>query len=116
MTKIIALAIALSGLSNMAIAQTLAFEGAWAQNPEICNATNTDLVPMRISKTTIQFYESQCALTEPVNIRDMNGQLFDFVCAGEGETWSHRGLLLLNADGTLTYASNGQSLILQRCE
>ncbi|NOR63855.1 MAG: hypothetical protein GQ535_15370 [Rhodobacteraceae bacterium] len=116
MTRIFALIIAVSSLFNAATAQTLNFAGSWAHNPDSCNVTNTDLIPMRISDTSILFYESRCELTNPVNIRDMNGQLFDFVCTGEGEEWGARGLLLLNADGTLTYSSSDQTIILQRCE
>jgi len=116
MTKFFALIIAVSSLTNTATAQALNFSGSWAQNAPSCNVTHSDLVPMRISGTSIRFYESRCELTNPVNIRDMNGQLFDFVCSGEGEEWSTRGLLLLNADGTLTYSSNDQTIILQRCE
>ena len=115
MTKFLAVTFAASCLASAGLAQTSDFEGLWAQNPASCNATNTDLVPMRISGSTIQFYESRCEMTAPVNIRGMYGQLFDFVCAGEGETWSTRGLLVLNGDDTLTEISNDSTTIFQRC-
>ena len=116
MTRFLSLIIAVSCLATSGLAQKSVYDGLWAQNPSTCDATNTDLVPMQISGSTIQFYESRCELTDPVNIRGMNGQLFDFVCAGEGETWSTRGLLLLNADNSLTYSSNDYTVIFQRCE
>ena len=116
MIKFTSLLLAISGLATSATAQSSVLDGAWAMNPDSCNVTNTDLVPMRISGTTIFGYESRCELTNPVNIRGMSGQLFDLVCSGEGEEWTTRGLILLNQDGTLVYSHDGWTSILHRCD
>ena len=104
-----------SAAASPALAQS-AFEGRWAAIGTSCNAQDTDNVPMEIMGTTVRFYESLCSLTNPVEIRDMNGQLFDLVCNGEGEQWTHRGLLLLNDDGSLVYSANGWTDTFRRCE
>lgn len=50
----------------------------------------------------IDFYESSCRLSNPVRVRDMEGAvLFDAACAGEGETWMARYLLMHGHDGGL---------------
>ena len=116
MTKLSALALTMLALAGSASAQAFNYDGSWAENSKICSATNTDVVPMRISGSTIQFYESSCELTDPVSIRGMNGHLVDFVCSGEGETWSLRGLLLRNIDGTLTLSFDERTSVLERCE
>ena len=38
--------------------------------------------------------ESTCDLTAAVPVRDMNAVLYDKVCAGEGETWTERVMLM----------------------
>ena len=116
MTKLSAFAMSMFAFASSASAQAFNYDGSWAETSKICSATNTDIVPMRISGTTIHFYESNCELTDPVSIRGMNGHLVDFLCSGEGETWSLRGLLLLNIDGTLTLSFDERTSVLERCE
>ncbi len=50
----------------------------------------------------IDFYESSCRLSNPIQVRDMEGALlFDAACVGEGETWMARYLLMHTHDGGL---------------
>lgn len=91
------------------------FDGLWASNPDSCNAANTDMVPMQIIGDIIQHYESRCKIANPLLIPGMNGQVFDLVCAGEGEEWTSRGLLLLNEDDSIVYSHDGWSVIMYRC-
>ena len=116
MLKILSIALAATSLASTSTAQIMSFDGVWARIGSTCTPGESDDVPMRISGVDIRFYESRCEMTNPVNIRDMNGQLFDMVCFGEGEEWTFRGLLLLNEDQTLVYSRNGWTDTYQRCK
>ncbi len=74
-----------------------AFDGTYG----ICGGTGEE-VPIRIEGDLITFYESACRMTNPVLVRDMPGAvLFDFVCEGEGETWTERAFVQRTEDGGL---------------
>jgi len=59
--------------------------------------------------------ESRCSMTRPVNVRDMDGVLYDMVCSGDGEEWTSRALFLRAADGGLILAWNGYAFKYDRC-
>lgn len=59
--------------------------------------------------------ESDCDLTNPVNIRDMNARLFDAVCEAEGESYSYR-LMLMKKEGGLIFAQDGFAFELVSCD
>ena len=110
-----ALSLALAGLP----VDAQSFDGQYQVGS--CTAAITDS-RMSIEGTSIRFWESACTLTNPVPVRDMgDATLFDAQCAGEGETWTYRllvmsgasaavpdaDLILLNATGAIAY---------QRCD
>ena len=43
--------------------------------------------------------ENQCRLTNPVQVTGMDAVLYDAECAGEGETYSYRLMLMRLPDG-----------------
>jgi hypothetical protein len=55
-------------------------------------------------------------MTNPVLVRDMAGAvLFDFVCEGEGETWTERAFVQWAQDGGLILVWRGFAQMLPRC-
>lgn len=89
----------------------LAFDGTYGN----CAGTGDD-VPIVIEGDTISFYESACRMTNPVMVRDMPGAvLFDFVCEGEGETWTGRAFVQWAHDGGLILVWRGFAQMLPRC-
>ena len=92
------------------------FIGRWAHQGHSCETTDYDFVPIKITQNTITQYESVCALTNPVNIRGMEGFLHDAVCTGEGTEWSYRVLFLLELDGSLVFSRDGFTETLHKCE
>lgn len=115
MAKLPLILATLTGLASSALAQAPVFDGNWAANPESCNASNSDLVPLWISGDVIQHYESRCALINTLLIPGLPGKIFDMECTGEGESWTTRGLLLLNEDDSIVYSHDGWSVIMHRC-
>lgn len=94
-------------------APALGFDGTYG---ETC-VPDGDNVPMVIEGDRVFFYESQCRLTNPVNVRDMEGAvLFDLQCEGEGETWTERAFLQPGWDGALIFVSRGFARMLPRCD
>ncbi len=77
-----------------------------------------EISDMRVTITgdSINFWETACSLTDPVNIRDMDGAtLYDAVCEGEGEEWTQRVLLMPRHDGGLILVQSGVSASYDRC-
>ena len=77
-----------------------------------------EISDMRVTITgdSINFWETACSLTDPVNIRDMDGAaLYDAVCEGEGEQWTHRMLLMPRSDGGLIRIESGIAVSYDRC-
>lgn len=95
----------------LAATPALAFDGTYGT----CGATGDDR-PLTIVGDVITFYESQCQMTNPTLVRDMDGAvLFDFVCQGEGETWTDRAFLQRTADGGLILVWRGFAQTLSFC-
>jgi len=51
----------------------------------------------------VVFYETSCTLSNPVNVRGMDAQLYDAACGGEGSTYETRIMLMrpLDSDGII---------------
>jgi hypothetical protein len=96
----------------LAATPALAFDGRYGD----CGVSAGDNVPVVIAGTEIRFYESACQMTNPVLVRDMPGAvLFDFVCEGEGETWTDRAFVQWAYDGGLILVWRGFAQMLPRC-
>lgn len=70
---------------------------------------------LRITETEMFGLENRCQLTKPVQIRGIDGVLFDRVCAGEGDSYTDRLLMLNEEGGRLTMFTNGYTIIYDRC-
>jgi hypothetical protein len=90
----------------------MAFDGRYGN----CAVTLGEDVPVVIEGDVIRFYESECRMTNPVLVRDMAGAvLFDFVCSGEGETWTERAFVQRTPDGGLILVWRGFASQLPLC-
>lgn len=90
-----------------------AFDGNYQS--AICTTGVSDS-RMSIRGSEIAFWESSCALTNPVDVRDMNGAvLFDLQCSGEGMTWTDRVMLMPIAEGGVMVVRAGSAIAYQRC-
>ena len=83
------------------------YVGDWAYPGGSCVFDHSASGSVRFSETTFWGVETKCDLTNPVEIRDMDGILFDLVCLGEGMQYTERMLLLQEYDGRLTTHSGG---------
>lgn len=92
-------------------APAAAFDGTYGT----CGGTGEE-APVRIAGEVITFYESECRMTNPVLVRDMPGAvLFDFVCQGEGESWTERAFVQRTGDGGLILVWRGLAATLPFC-
>jgi hypothetical protein len=102
---------ALAAALVLAATPALAFDGRYG----ICDGQGED-TPITVAGDTIAFFESTCRMTNPVLVRDMAGAvLFDFVCEGEGETWTERAFVQWAQDGGLILVWRGFAQMLPRC-
>ncbi|MEQ8366202.1 MAG: hypothetical protein RIB61_05785 [Roseicyclus sp.] len=71
---------------------------------------------MSIRGDRIEFWESSCEMSNPVDLRDMGqATLYDLKCTGEGEEWSDRVLLMEGVEADLIMLREGFVSFYQRC-
>jgi hypothetical protein len=100
----------------LALALSVQAAAAYDGRYGICAVTMGEDVPVEIAGDVIRFYESECRMTNPVLVRDMPGAvLFDFVCSGEGETWTERAFVQRQMDGGLILVWRGQASQMPLC-
>lgn len=92
------------------------FDGLYKPAPTTdCTLEEGDGAPLRVKDNVFHGVESHCQMTRPVNVRDMDGVLYDMVCTGEGDNWTSRALFLRAADDGLILAWNGFAFKYDRC-
>ena len=104
-----------TGLTGPALAQSF-YVGDWAYPGGSCVYDHSASGAIRFSETTFWGAETECDLTNPVKIRDLDGILFDLACWGEGMQYTERMLLLKENDGGLTIYSRGYISTYTLCE
>ena len=81
-----------------------------------CGESVSDLA-IEVQGEDIAFFESRCAMTNPVNVRDMGGAvLYDAVCTGEGESFTRRIMVMAGPDGRAVLVQAGFATTYRRCE
>ncbi|MCA0206003.1 MAG: hypothetical protein LCH92_16775 [Proteobacteria bacterium] len=108
-----ALALSLAVTAGGAGAQSL-YDGTWTFLDAASCRPGSDAV-VRVTLPEIRYYESLCRLSNPVPVRGMEATLYDADCAGEGETWHHRLLLMRTDDGQLLQLQDGFAQLLNAC-
>lgn len=80
-----------------------------------CRSVGQDGGALAIEADRLLGVENTCQLTAPVEVRDMNAVLYDAQCAGEGESYSER-LMLMAHDFGVYVIRDGIVLDWIRCE
>ena len=88
--------------------------GDWAAGWD-CRTVGSDGGALAIRDGRFFGVENVCALTNPVQVRDMNAVLFDGECTGEGMTYSER-LMLMAIPGGVAVIRDGSVSELRRCD
>jgi hypothetical protein len=70
---------------------------------------------LSIKGNILRGVESYCQLTQPTQVRDMDGVLYDALCAAEGEEYIYRVMLLRNRQGVFVI-SDGEVSDWRRCK
>ena len=70
---------------------------------------------LRVARGVLYGVDSECRMLNPVPVRNMNADLVDMVCAGEGTEWSERAMVMRGAEGQLILVWNGYAFSYPRC-
>lgn len=110
------LALSLGLAASPALA--LEVEGNYRAHPQAdCAAGSDGDGVIRISDGVFYGLSGECRMKNPVNVRDMDAQLFDMECQGAnpGIQWTERALFMKAAEGGLILAWNGYAFQYERC-
>ena len=92
------------------------YDGIYRQSADAdCTLVGQDGGALKIADSVFSGVDSQCTMSRPVKVRDMNATLFDMVCSGEGTNWVERALFMTAVDGGLIMAWNGYAFKYDRC-
>ena len=80
-----------------------------------CQSVGQDGGALAVRDGVFYGVENSCQLTNPVAVNGMSGVLFDADCAGEGETYTKRMMLMRVPEG-LAVIEDGFVNILRACE
>lgn len=101
---------------TMPVAAQTAFDGVYRQGLGAdCAAIGQDGGALQIEDGVFTGVESQCRMTNPVDVRGMEAVLYDMACSGEGSAWSARAMFMLAADGGLILVWDGFAFKYDRC-
>lgn len=93
------------------------FDGTYrtAANAD-CGLVGVDGGAIRIADGRLEGVESACRMTQPVDVIDMDAQLFTMECSGEGTLWSERAMVMNKAGGDgIILVWNGYAFVYDRC-
>lgn len=71
---------------------------------------------LQIADGVFHGLETECQMTMPTPVRDMDAVLYDMSCSGGGTDWQERALFMNAADGGLIMVWNGFAFHYDRCE
>lgn len=75
------------------------FDGTYQFEGWSCANIGEDGGALAIQDNMFFGVENTCELTNPTPVRDMDAILYDAKCAGEGETYSQRLMIMRTSDG-----------------
>lgn len=93
------------------------YDGTYRQAANAdCGLVGVDGASIRIADGIFYGVESECRLTQPVNVVDMDATLYSLQCTGEGSQWTERVMLMLAKDeDALIMVWNGYAFKYSRC-
>lgn len=94
------------------------FDGIYKQNANAeCALIGVDGGALEIKEGIFYGVESECRMTRPVNVVDMDATLYTMQCTGEGSVWTERAMLMKPAadpDG-LIMIWDGYAFVYEAC-
>lgn len=93
------------------------FDGIWRASPtDDCTRIGKEGGALEIEDNLFTGVESECRMTAPVNVRDMDAVLYDMECEGGGAEWTDRAMFMNAADGGLIMVWNGYAFKYAACD
>lgn len=95
-----------------------AFDGVYKQtaNSE-CGLVGVDGGAVEIRDGIFYGVEVECRMTRPVNVLQMDAQLFTMQCSGEDQAWTERAMLMKPAeDDGIIMLWDGYAFVYEACE
>lgn len=86
----------------------------WAESWD-CTSVGMDGGAMAIDGDTLSGIDNPCTLSDPVEVRGLSAVLYDLTCAGEGEPYSQRAMIMTHPFGVYVI-TDGQVLDWLRCD
>jgi len=110
-----ALVLALSLVPGLALATP--YDGTYRQNANAdCALVGVDGGALRIEDGIFYGVESECRMTRPVNVVNMNATLYTMECSGEGARWTERAMVMEAAEGDgIIMVWDGYAFRYERC-
>lgn len=106
---------AVAAFATAGAADAAGMEGRYKLTPEAdCARVGQDGF-LRIEDDVFYGAESQCRMTNPIDVRDMSATLYDMVCTGEGTAWTERAMMVKGADDELILVWDGYAFAYPRC-
>ena len=93
------------------------YDGVYKQTANAeCALVGADGGSLRIAESIFYGVEMQCRMTNPVDITDMDATIYTMECSGEGQTWTERAIMMIDAqDPGLYMIWNGYAFRYDRC-
>ena len=102
-------------LALPAPAQAQDMEGLYKATPEAdCDAPGGEGL-LAIEDDVFRGFESTCRMTNPLEVRDMDATLYDFVCTAGGTVWQERAIVVEGAAGELILVWDGYAFAYPAC-
>ena len=64
-----------------------------------CRTIGADTGALAVANGFVEGVENRCAMTNPVNVRDLPAVLYDLECSGEGLVSTERAMLMRSSHG-----------------
>lgn len=96
--------------------EVASFDGLYRASPTTdCATVGGAGGALKIEDGVLHGADARCRMTQPVNVRDMDAQLFDMECESNGDSFSERALMMHAADGGLVLVWDGYAFKYDRC-
>jgi len=95
------------------------FDGVYKQTANAeCALVGVDGGALEIKDNIFYGVESECRMTRPVNVIDMDATLYTMQCSGEGTVWTERAMLMKPADDPdgLIMVWDGYAFVYTACD
>jgi len=95
------------------------FDGVYKQTANAeCALVGVDGGALEIKDGIFYGVESECRMTRPVNVVDMEATLYTMQCTGEGSVWTERAMLMKPAEDPdgLIMVWDGYAFVYEACD